>query len=258
MNVMQPCSDNEFQWIRAGRDVRRTQNDRDLGNFVSHLIPNRFEAYAKILHRIEASYRYIDDSNPLTKKENAILKIAPCTKLRSFVESLRTEGHGRRISWSTLAQLLNVPFEPEICSRWFYVNMEDPTCAARFLRGLEDGNLNADELSEVLSILRTFSVGQDCFFRFAEWPHIKTGKPLVFRGNLGHLASFLSDNPDRFTPEYWWPADRTWCVCSDYDLTFTIVAGPKSLISAVLNSAMLEALQVTPQTRVDSFAPIPR
>ena len=137
--------------------------------------------------------------------------------------------------------MLGVPFEP-----------------ARFLRGPDDGNLNADELSEVLSILPTFSVGQDCFFRFAEWPYVKTGKPLVFRGSLEDLAKFLSDNPDRFTPEYWWPADRTWCLCSDYDLTFTIMAGTGTLISAVLNNATLESLQVIPQTRVDSFAPIPR
>jgi hypothetical protein len=210
------------------------------------------------LHRIEARYVWIDDPNPLTENENAVLKIAPCAKLRSFVESLRKEGSDRRIRWRALARLLDVPFEPEICNRWFYVSMEDPTCGARFLRGPDDGNLNADELSEILPILRTFSVRQDCFFRFAEWPYVGTAKPLVFRGNPEDLAEFLSDNPDRFTPEYWWPADRSWCLCSDYDLTFTVVAGSRDLISALLNNSMLETLQVTPQTRVDSFAPIPR
>jgi hypothetical protein len=256
---MQPCPDEEFAWIRAGREKLRTATDRHLGNLVSHLIPNRFEAYAKILHRIEASYRYIDDPNPLTENENAVLKIEPCTKLRAFVENIRKEGLGRRIKWRALARCLGVPFEPEICSRWFYASLEDPTCAARFLNGPEDGNLNADELSEVISALRSLSVGQECFFRFAEWPYIKTGKPLVFRGNLSDLVTFLDDKPDRrITSEYWWPANRTWCLCSDYDLTFTIIAGPKDLISRILKKSTLEALQVTPQTRIDSLAPIPR
>lgn len=158
MNVVQPCPENEFEWIRTGRHARVARDDQNLGNTVSHLIPSQFEAYAKILHRIEASYVYIDDPNPLTENENAVLRIAPCTKLRSFVESLRKEGSDRRIRWRALARLLGVPFEPEICDRWFYLSMEDPTCAARFLRGPDDGNLNADELSEVLSILRTFSI----------------------------------------------------------------------------------------------------
>jgi hypothetical protein len=46
-------------------------------------------------------------------------------------------------------------------------------------------------------------------------------------------------------------ADHSWCVCSDYDLTFTIVAGSKELVSRVLNDVTLEAIQVTPQTRID-------
>ena len=68
---------------------------------------------AKILHSIEATYKNID--NPLTDRENEILKIPKCEELRSFVDSLRAERLGPRIRWETLAHLLRVPFQTEIC-----------------------------------------------------------------------------------------------------------------------------------------------
>jgi hypothetical protein len=89
-------------------------------------------------------------------------------------------------------------------------------------------------------------------------PFIATDKPILFRGVLDELPNFIARGEYQFTPEYLWPADHSWCVCSDYDLTFTIVAGSTELVSNLLNNATLEALEVTPQTRVDSFAPIPK
>jgi hypothetical protein len=136
--------------------------------------------------------------------------------------------------------------------------MEEPGCWPRFLFGPGEGNLNTKELSEMLSVLRTLTGSQECFFRFAEIPFITTDKPILFRGVLDELPTFLANGKYQFTPEYWWPADHSWCVCSDYDLTFTIVAGSNELVSGVLNDATLEALLVTPQTRIDSHAPMPK
>jgi hypothetical protein len=258
MNDMHPCTDQvAFEWIRSGRtELIASNNPNWKGNFVSHLLPKNFEAYAKLLHSIEANYENID--NPLSEREIAILKIPPCEKLRSFVESLREEHRGPRIRWETLARLFGVPFESEICHEWFQAIMKEPGCWARFLFGPGDGNLDTKELSETLSVLRTRTVSQDCFFRFAEIPFITTDKPILFRGVLDELSTFLANGKYQCTPEYWWPADHSWCVCSDYDLTFTIVAGSKELVSDVLNHASLEALPVTPQTRIDSYAPMPK
>jgi hypothetical protein len=258
MNLMQPRADQTaFEWIRSGRDeLLASDNPSWKGNFVSHLLPKSFEAYAKLLHSIDANYQNID--NPLSEREVSILKIPPCKKLRSFVESLREERRGSRIRWETLAHLFGMPFKSEICHEWFQVSMEEQGCWSRFLFGPDDGNLNSNELSELLSVLRVFTGSQECFFRFAEIPFITTEKPILFRGVLDELPTFLAEGEYQFTPEYLWPADQSWCVCSDYDLTFTIVAGSKELVSCVLNDATLEALEVTPQTRIDSYAPMPR
>ena len=170
---------------------------------------------------------------------------------------MRKENRGPRIRWRELANLFGAPFGAEICHEWFGASAEGRDCWTRFLGGPGEGNLNADELSAVLSALQKYAWNQDCFFRFAELPFVTTDKPILFRGGLQELRTFLDDGKYRFTPEYWWPVDHSWCVCSDYDLMFTIVAGSKELISGVLNNATLEAIQVTPQTRIDSYAPMP-
>jgi len=116
-----------------------------------------------------------------------------------------------------------------------------------------------DELSEVLSVLMPFTGGQDCYFRFFQYSNLALkGEPFLFCGALEELSTFLTEGKHQFTPEYWWPADHSWCLCSDYDLKFTLVGGSRDMISAVLNNTTLEALEVTPQTRIDNDAPMPK
>ena len=134
----------------------------------------------------------------------------------------------------------------------------DSGCWPRFLIGPNEGNLDSRELSDLLSVLRHFTGTQDCFFRFSEIPFLTTNKPILFRGVLDELPAFLTKGDYQFTPEYWWPVDRSWCVCSDYDLTFTVVAGSKELVSRLLKHDSLEVLAVSSQTRIDSYAPIPK
>jgi hypothetical protein len=254
---MHPSPDDAFEWIRSGRQKFPARSNPNWeGVFVSGLIPAKFEAYAKILHGIEATYKSID--NPLTERENAILKIPKCKELRSFVEKLREEHRRARIRWQTLAQLLDVPFQTEICHEWFRTTMKEPGCWPRFLIGPGAGFLNAEELSEFVSILGPFTNSQDCFFRFSEIAFIATDKPILFAGALNELPAFLAERKDQFTPEYWWPSDHSWCLCSDFDLDFTFVGGSKNLISSVLKNTTLEALEVTLRTRVDNYAPISR
>jgi hypothetical protein len=259
MNIMRPCPDDEFEWIRTRQERPRPRGTPNWkGNFVFQLMPRRYEAYTKILHSIKASYHNIDDPHPLTERENAILKIPPCTTLRSFVERLREDGKDTRIRWKTLADLLQVPFETEICHEWFIPSSERSIRWPRFLSGPTDGNLDAKELPEMLSILKTYSGSEDCLFRISEWGVGHTNKPLTVRGGLDELATFRTEKSYRFTPEYWWPADRSWCSCSELDSKFTVLGGSNALISSVVNNATLEALEVTAQTRIDNAVPVPR
>jgi len=81
--------------------------------------------------------------------------------------------------------------------------------------------------------------------------------PFLFRGTLEEIDEFPTGKRYRFGPEYWWPLDRSWCVCTDYDLTITVVGGSSQLVAALLSHSILECLEVTPRTRIDGLAPIP-
>lgn len=52
-------------------------------------------------------------------------------------------------------------------------------------------------------------------------------------------------------PEYWWPHDHAWVVCSDYDLPSTYVACSEALAKAIVAHPDIEALRVTPDMRID-------
>jgi hypothetical protein len=136
---MQPQSDETvFNWIRLGRDERSDPRQGWLGYFVTRLMPPVFEAYAKILHRVDANYKYID--NPLSPAEIKVLKISRCEELRSLIESKRKDEQPARVRWKEVADLLSVPFTPEICPEWFRNKLEE-SCWPRHLSGPDDGNL---------------------------------------------------------------------------------------------------------------------
>lgn len=251
-----------YAWIQTGRDAKIPRKNGNFqssdwpGLFVSHLIPPLFEAYAKILHRIDAHYEHID--NPLSPGEIAILKIPPCEPLKSFVEQRRANEQGTRIKWRELTELLNVPFAPEISHEWYRKKLKDAWCWPRLLYGPSDGTLGEEDTRELSSILQQYTATKDCFFRFSDiifYAPRNADMPRLFKGTLGEY--FPDTGAYRIGPEYWWPCEKNWCVCSEYDLKFTVVGGSKQLISALLNSSILECLEVTSRTRADQYAPMP-
>jgi hypothetical protein len=247
-----------FEWICSGRCKRGAPRNSYLlssewpGLFVSHLMPPAFEAYARILHRVDAYYENID--NPLSASEIAILKIPPCEPLKSFVEQRRADGQGTRIRWKELSALLGVPLAPEISGAWYRKKLEEG-CWPRFLRL---GRLwpTGDECQELASILGPFAGHKQCFFRFPDTPFIGERTPPIFKGSLDEVNGFLIGTY-ACGFEYWWPFDHSWCVCSDFDLNVTVVGGCEKLISTLLADDVLECIEVKSRTRIDPFAPIP-
>ncbi|MFF1339635.1 hypothetical protein ACFVYT_17280 [Streptomyces sp. NPDC058290] len=66
----------------------------------------------------------------------------------------------------------------------------------------------------------------------------------VQAGRLGD-AGILYDNPEAgFSPSNLWAQDRSWVLCTDYDLWATKVAGPPALIEALLNDPEIEAVRL--------------
>ena len=57
----------------------------------------------------------------------------------------------------------------------------------------------------------------------------------------------LSDEPN-----YWWPEDRAWCVCTDTDFDWAYLAGPAACIDEVISVPLLDAYATTPDNPAHS------
>ena len=250
---MQPCFDETaFQWIEEGRlPVRGPADERVwAGNTVANLLPQTFEAYTKILHRIDARHEWID--NPLSREEVHVLGLPSCSQVEAFVLRARSIGRSTRVRWKDVCALLELPFSAGITDDWFRERMASG-CWPRYFSGPSDSCfLDAEEIAELVRLVSNNDVGAH-FARLPFVPLIGTDTALLYRGELADVPRLnIDDSP----PEYWWPESKNWCVCSDYDLPFTVVGGPKNLIDRVLSSDLLEAVAVTPNTRIDYKSPI--
>jgi hypothetical protein len=247
-----------FEWIREARarlDLpNRPKPSPDWpGILVSDLIPGNFEAFAKVLHRFDASYKEID--HPLSSSEKALLKIPDCEPLSSFVVRRRDTSPTRRIRWKELAALLSVPYAPEINYNWFRLKI-DGWCLRQHLDSPGAWPVG-DECEEVCSALKRFSETEECFFRISD--HMMYSfpeKPQMFTGSLQEVVPFLKTQANPWF-EYWWPADHRWCLCYDDDVSVTLIGGSRQLISCLASSSVLECIEVKATTRVDDRVPMP-
>ena len=74
----------------------------------------------------------------------------------------------------------------------------------------------------------------------------------MIEGNLDEVERFPNYGLGvRCTPTHWFPEDLSWLVCSDYDLTFSLVGGSEHLVQQLLDHPTLECVRVAPNTRVD-------
>jgi hypothetical protein len=244
---------SEFHWIEKGRiePVGKYDDPDWPGNSVSLVIPPMFDRYIKVLHRLEAHYENID--NPLSPSELEILRIPGCGSLRRLVEQHRNP-KTTRVLWKTVAEAFGIAFGPAISDDWFRAVLE-PGCWPRFIYGPGDAWLDSEDCGEMAKVLPTGS-SQELYVRMAEIPLIGTETPLLYELSFAGLNQLIESERNPLFPEYWWPQDRSWCVCSDYDLSFTLIGCDGEVADKLMRSQILECLEVRPETRVDHKAPI--
>jgi hypothetical protein len=256
---MQPLHDeSSFEWIVEIRDRISLEKPRPdpnwTGIFISDLIPPQYEAYAQILGRFDA--RYDDIDNPLSPSEQKVLGIPDCEPLKSFILKRRGTSPTPRIRWKEMAALLDLPYVPEINFGWFRRRMNG-WCVSRLINLFTGEWPGSEECEELISILTMFTASEECFFRMpSEYVYQPRLQPMLYTGRLSEASAFLQARHTVF--EYWWPPDRRWCFCWDSDVGATIIGGPKDLISMLLANPVLECIETTLDTRVDSEVPIPK
>ena len=73
----------------------------------------------------------------------------------------------------------------------------------------------------------------------------------LFRGPLEAVPALAVAGPPWHAPNLWWPDDRAWCVATDIDLDSTYVGGSSECIDALLGDPALEAFPSHVEDRVD-------
>lgn len=261
--MKQLTSFEEFRWIEEGiLELMPSGNPDWNGNFVAHCLPSAFSSYAKILHPMYEDLELIGTTTSWDQEDKLLRQLkepAEDPTLRRIDELISSATlmmktgtcpeSGRRIRWKELADRLGLRFHSEINASSFsqvFPNGSWP----RHLIGPAEGDLAIEHCAHLINMLTTFTQPQPCYFKYIDYATHKC-EPLIFRGQLDDIYSILKHERVRTSPTWWWPSDRSWCVNTDWDLTFSLVGGPEHLIAKLLIHPELECIRVTSQTRID-------
>ncbi|MFD0555689.1 hypothetical protein FB566_0898 [Stackebrandtia endophytica] len=103
------------------------------------------------------------------------------------------------------------------------------------------GTLDRESFHSLAAVLQRFSGSDTVTFAHPCPLRDPEVEPHVFRGRLGDLA--LLEQLDAYhTPANMWPADRSWLVYTDWDLSGTKIYGPPELLTMIEEDKFLETV----------------
>jgi len=249
-------------WFKAA-----TEKADDEPYRVGHVVPVRYEAYAKILHPLyelpdvedrELTWdeweraRWEEEERRGASIESGFTRLVR-EKTTSWMGTPDDHEHTRQVSWRTLTERYGMAYVPELSHWSFTVAFE--TSWPRYLTGAQEGDLDPREASALLECLRPHAE-ERCRFWFCwadEWTHGGEQADGIAEGDLFDLMRTMVDGEASW-PTAIWPLDESWFVGSDPDLGFTLVGGSHTLIDAVLADERLETFEVSPSMGISRYA----
>lgn len=207
-------------WLRDEAAPVYTLQDRNQdGRYtVGRVMPAGFEAYCKIMHPLygetEPGFTYLE-----------------------------TEDWSQRVSWREMARVFGVDFDSKLS--WDSFWRADKVRLEQVCLATSEGSPGlrfCEQLAEIL----TPDAEPPVFFWFSGTLRavVDESIPEVLRAELGELVEVVREMAHGYSPEYMWPHRRRWCVHTDYDSDFTLVAGSSSLVERILANDLLEAMSV--------------
>ncbi|WP_380282504.1 hypothetical protein [Kitasatospora purpeofusca] len=157
----------------------------------------------------------------------------------------------RRLRWTELAHRTGDPVVPD-GRRPSYHCLPSATKEGSWPLGVvppTEGSLDRETWDRLVAVLTEHSpAGADtpclAYYNPLMLTDIDFNNLHVQAGRLGD-AAILYDNPVAdFSPSNLWAQDRSWVLCTDYDLWGTKVAGPPTLVEALLNDPEIEAVRL--------------
>lgn len=217
-----------FKWIHHETDQmkfnKETMNYEGLP-YVRHFIPKRFNHFCKILHPM---YR---DHN--VKDENLLWADAPDD------DEFKP---GDRLWFKDLAKNYNIAYTNEITSGDIRRKIGS---VPRYILFADEGYIELEEVERIVSVLRSFTKEDTCYFQYDILKIVnmdRHAKEYLYSGKLIDVLE-LTKRPHG-SPTYWWNASKTWCIYTDFDLTYSIVGGSKEIIDSFLSNPTLECFEI--------------
>lgn len=162
----------------------------------------------------------------------------------------------QRLTWHELAAYKGVPLngpsfhghEVPPCFRW-----EASLGRVEVINGNRvaasaptEGSLGKGDLENLIPVLAAHTSSTRAEGAFSECDlgaRLRDGTQLAVTFDLTTmLPAMLGETETQFTPEYWWPEDRSWVVWTDWDLEGTKVFGSHDLVQSLRNHPNIETL----------------
>ena len=221
-------------WVIAGL--------RGFGESVLSLVPEGFEAYARIFHPAgnddsEVPVRWRDIARANGRTAHRMMQWPSITGSYRFCES-----DGQPGVWD---------HQPE------------------------EGSLPEALVPVLTSVLtrHTAAPGRCWFAVWDGWGALEPGVTEAPAFEIPHRRLFLLTGPSTAvrqsletppwwqSPTLWWPDDRAWCVATEVDLMSTYVGGTRACIAELARHPDLEAVEIQPSDGVnwasDQVNPVP-
>jgi hypothetical protein len=252
-----------MDWIHQQRKPYNSpDSEGERGFRVSYLIPNVFPRYLKLLHPIyeDQSIRHsltwddLEKSSPLEfdlddPSQRAIAEVlSGKTKIYG---SPNSDFQGKRVLWSVLCERMQLEFHPEINVSSFTENFPNRSWP-RYLVGPDEGILDDESFELLADILCSMLGDQEWFFYYAMYAN-RVDSDIIYKARLQEFVKQLPalvENTVFGTPFYWFPEDHSCIVCSDWDLTFTLIGSSSDLCNTIMNETGLETVEVTLESRI--------
>jgi hypothetical protein len=162
-------------------------------------------------------------------------------------------------SWASLAEEAGVVFHPELTGSSLLDVLGGSDGPRPYW--VSEGRLDEPARTALFRLLAQRGE-RDAYFLYYLGALVRGSSPLLYRASVTlyrevqYAANQDLGGVDELQPgpEFVWPADRSWVVNTDYDLSATYVACNEGLADAILADPTLEALPVSLDTRVDESA----
>lgn len=236
----------------AGGDHARWVADSVIaGTGVAAIVPDRFEAYARILHPLPDGQRWADVA-PMFLGAGDERYDYPYAGPRLAVEGDLGPG-----TVDALAAAL-APSARDGCHFGLWDGWGWLHTGATALYVASDGGPEATRAQEELLRQRhdrSMSGVRSFIGACPLSDDVGGGRPMrLFDGPVESVRAigydpFGDGSFSRQSPQWWWPLDRTWFVATEIDYPWTYLAGAQPLVADVLASLSAESTWITPDTR---------